>query len=116
MVVTDKPLLELGLLNATLEALKGHGVAVHIYDGVLPDPTQKVVNDGIAVLQQHNCDSVLAFGGGSSIDAAKVIALAAGNGCQAADCEGPTNALCRAYLYLPFPLPLVPARRRRLSR
>ena len=88
LVVTDKPLLELGVLNGTLEALKGHGVTVHIYDGVLPDPTQKVVDDGIAVLRQHNCDSVLAFGGGSSIDAAKVIALAGGNNCLAADCEG----------------------------
>ena len=88
LVVTDKPLLALGVLDGTLEALKGHGVTVHIYDGVLPDPTQKIVDDGIAVLRQHNCDSVLAFGGGSSIDAAKVIALAAGNNCQAADCEG----------------------------
>ena len=88
LVVTDKPLVELGVLNGTLEALEGHGVTAHIYDGVLPDPTQKVVNDGIAVLRQHNCDSVLAFGGGSSIDAAKVIALAAGNNCLAADCEG----------------------------
>ena len=88
LVVTDKPLVELGVLNGTLEALEGHGVTAHIYDGVLPDPTQKVVDDGIAVLRQHNCDSVLAFGGGSSIDAAKVIALAGGNNCLAADCEG----------------------------
>ena len=88
LVVTDKPLVELGILNGTLEALEGHGVTAHIYDGVLPDPTQKVVDDGIAVLRQHNCDSVLAFGGGSSIDAAKVIALAGGNNCLAADCEG----------------------------
>jgi alcohol dehydrogenase len=47
-----------------------------------------VVDNGITVLQQAQCDAVLAFGGGSSIDAAKVIALAAANDCQAEDCIG----------------------------
>ena len=88
LIVTDKPLLELGVLSGTLSALSEQGVETHVYDGVLPDPTQKVVDDGIAVLRQNNCDSVLAIGGGSSIDAAKVIALAGGNDCLAADCIG----------------------------
>lgn len=88
LVVTDKPLAALGLLDKTLAALNEQGVTTHVYDGVLPDPTQQVVDDGLAVLRQQHCDSVLAFGGGSSIDAAKVISLAAGNHCQAADCEG----------------------------
>ncbi len=88
LVVTDRPLVELGILSGTLAALADQGVKTRVYDGVLPDPTQKVVDDGLAMLRQYGCDSVLAFGGGSSIDAAKVIALAAGNNCQAADCAG----------------------------
>ena len=88
LLVTDKPLLDLGVLNGTLSAFETLGVKTQVYSGVLPDPTQKVVDDGIAMLMEHGCDSVLAFGGGSSIDAAKVIALAAGNHCQAADCIG----------------------------
>lgn len=88
LVVTDKPLRELGIPDATLAALSGHGVASAVYDGVLPDPTQKVVDDGIAMLKSEGCDAVLAFGGGSSIDSAKVIALASANGCLAADCIG----------------------------
>lgn len=88
LIVTDKPLVELGLLTETLDALSEYSVQAQVYDGVLPDPTRKVVNEGIAMLHANACDSVLAFGGGSSIDAAKVIALAAANHCQAQDCEG----------------------------
>ncbi|GHD31438.1 iron-containing alcohol dehydrogenase [Parahalioglobus pacificus] len=88
LIVTDKPLVELGVLDSTISALESHGVSATIYDGVLPDPTQKVVDDGLAVLAQSGCDAVLAFGGGSSIDAAKVIALAAANQCKAEDCLG----------------------------
>jgi alcohol dehydrogenase len=88
LVVTDKPLLQLGVLSGILETLQKHGVTTTIYDGVLPDPTVKVVDDGIAMLRQHRCDSVLACGGGSSIDAAKVIALAGANGLSAQECVG----------------------------
>jgi alcohol dehydrogenase len=88
LVVTDKPLLELGVLNPTLDALRQAGVDPVIYDEVQPDPTREVVDNGIERYRQGNCDSVLAFGGGSSIDAAKVIALGAANNCRAEDCIG----------------------------
>ena len=88
LVVTDKPLFELGALDGTINALQTAGAAAVVYDGVLPDPTQKVVDDGIDMLLREKCDAVLAFGGGSSIDAAKVIALGAGNNCRAADTIG----------------------------
>ena len=88
LVVTDKPLRELGVLDSTLASLQAHGVATSVYDGVLPDPTAQVVNDGIMMLKEQACDAVLAFGGGSSIDCAKVVALASANGCTAEDCGG----------------------------
>jgi alcohol dehydrogenase class IV len=88
LIVTDKPLRDLGILDATVAALHEAGVTTAIYDGVLPDPTQQVVDQGIDVYQREGCDSVLAFGGGSSIDAAKVIALGAANNCRAAACIG----------------------------
>lgn len=88
LVVTDKPLLELGVPNNTLEALKAAGTEPVIYDGVLPDPTQQVVDAGIDLFKREQCDALLAFGGGSSIDAAKVIALGAANNCRAEDCIG----------------------------
>lgn len=88
LIVTDKPLRELGVLDGTLSALESHGVNARVYDGVLPDPTAQVVNDGLAMLREHNCEAVLAFGGGSSIDCAKVIALAGANNCAAEACLG----------------------------
>jgi alcohol dehydrogenase class IV len=88
LIVTDKPLLELGVINPAITRLRERGVTTHIYDGVLPDPTVQVVDDGIACLKQNNCDCVLAFGGGSSIDAAKVIAMAGSNGFTAMECVG----------------------------
>jgi alcohol dehydrogenase class IV len=91
LVVTDKPLRELGVLDSTLAALASHGVSTRLYDGVLPDPTAKVVNAGIAMLKEHGCEAVLAFGGGSSIDCAKVIALGSANDCQAEECIGPNK-------------------------
>jgi alcohol dehydrogenase class IV len=88
LIVTDKPLRDLGVLDGTVAALQAAGVKTAIYDGVLPDPTQQVVDQGIDVYQREGCDSVLAFGGGSSIDAAKVIALGAANNCRSAACIG----------------------------
>jgi len=88
LIVTDKPLLELGVLTGILKTLQTHGVKTTIFDGVLPDPTVKVVDDGIAMLRANRCDAVLACGGGSSIDAAKVIALAGANGLGARECVG----------------------------
>ena len=88
LIVTDKPLRELGLLDKTLADLSDREVGYHIYDGVLPDPTMSVVDNGLAMLKIHGCDAVLAFGGGSSSDAAKVIALAGANGSNAEACLG----------------------------
>lgn len=88
LLVTDKPLRDLGVPDSTVAALTANGVESAVYDGVQPDPTVSVVNGGLAAYREHHCDAVLAFGGGSSIDAAKVIALAAGNNCQAEECLG----------------------------
>lgn len=88
LIVTDKPLRDLGVLDPAIATLQAHGVTPVVYDGVLPDPTQQVVDDGLDVYRGNHCDCVLAFGGGSSIDAAKVIALAAANDCSAAECVG----------------------------
>lgn len=82
LLVTDKPLCELGLIAPIAEQLKQHGIDSVIFDGVLPDPTTSLVRAGLAQLQQEHCDFVLGVGGGSSIDTAKIIAYAAGNHCD----------------------------------
>ena len=76
LVVTDKPLVELGIVERALAGLADAGVETVIYDGVMPDPSFQIVSEGAARYREHNCDSILAIGGGSSIDAAKIIGLA----------------------------------------
>ena len=74
LVVTDKPLRDLGIADKAVEALVAGGAELAWYDGVQPNPTFTQVDEGIAALKAHRADAVLAVGGGSSIDAAKVIA------------------------------------------
>lgn len=79
LIVTDAMLCELGLIDPLQKALSEAGVEVVVYQGVTPDPVWTVVEEGLTLLQAEQCDGVLGVGGGSSIDAAKVIALAANN-------------------------------------
>ncbi|MDX1733748.1 MAG: iron-containing alcohol dehydrogenase [Halioglobus sp.] len=73
LVVTDKPLRELGVVDQAVAALTESDVAVAIYDGVLPDPTFEQVAEGVALARQQQSEAVVAIGGGSSMDAAKII-------------------------------------------
>jgi alcohol dehydrogenase class IV len=75
LVVTDKPLVELGLVAQAIAGLAEEAVETVIFDGVLPDPTYGIVAEGRALYESENCDAILAVGGGSSIDAAKVIGV-----------------------------------------
>jgi alcohol dehydrogenase len=79
LVVTDKVLLELGVLDKIFERLQENGVDYNVYDGILPDPSYEQVEDGLKVLKRKKCEAILAVGGGSPIDASKAIAARATN-------------------------------------
>jgi alcohol dehydrogenase len=79
LVVTDAMLVKIGLLKPLLEKLGALGMKVTVYDGVLPNPTIEQIENGLALLKKESCTAILAIGGGSSIDAAKVIAARATN-------------------------------------
>lgn len=79
LLVTDAQLVKIGLVAEIEQQLKAAGVEAVVYDGVLPDPTIAQIEAGLDQYQQHQCQAVLAVGGGSSIDAAKVIAARAKN-------------------------------------
>ncbi len=88
LVVTDKPLRELGVVDKAIEALLAANIDVAYYDGVLPDPTFDQVTAGAAIARAHGSEVVLAIGGGSSMDAAKIIAAAATSSASPADWVG----------------------------
>ena len=79
LIVTDKVLVEIGLLKGIEERLKAEGVAYVIYDGILPDPTYDQIEAGLDILKNNQCEAILAVGGGSPIDASKAIAAKATN-------------------------------------
>jgi alcohol dehydrogenase class IV len=73
LIVTDAVLVKLGLVEPLHRALAEQGVDVAIHDGITPDPTYDVLQRGYEAARTHRSDAILAVGGGSVIDAAKVI-------------------------------------------
>lgn len=76
-IVTDEGLVQAGILAKVGDALDATGLAWTAFSGVQPDPTFAQVEAGLGQLGEAGCDAILALGGGSSMDAAKVIAAAA---------------------------------------
>lgn len=76
LLVTDAGVRAAGLVDRTLECLKGiENVAV--FDGTPSNPTEAAVRKALAVARESECDGLIALGGGSSIDCAKGVAIAA---------------------------------------
>lgn len=79
LIVTDRVVSEMGLPNALIEALSEGGTAHVVFDAVTADAPIPLIESGIAFYAKHRCDAIVAFGGGSPMDAAKTIALAVAN-------------------------------------
>ncbi len=79
LVVTDPLVAKLGLMAPLLQALKAGGTDYVVFDQITPDAPIALIEKGVAVFKKHACDAIVAFGGGSAIDAAKAIGLAAAN-------------------------------------
>ena len=79
LIVTDPMLVQLGLVAPIQQALESSGISVNVYDGVRPDPTVEQIEAGYDMCKANACDGIVAVGGGSSIDAAKVIGARAKN-------------------------------------
>jgi alcohol dehydrogenase class IV len=79
LIVTDSVLLSTGTVNPVIDSLEKSGIQAVTYDGVNSEPTLAHVESGLQLLKERNCDSLIACGGGSPIDAAKAIAVMATN-------------------------------------
>lgn len=63
------------LLERVVALLAQNGVEATVFEGVTPNPTKSQVEQAVALTKEFGCDFVLGLGGGSSVDAAKAIAL-----------------------------------------
>ncbi len=78
LLVTDPGLASLPMVEAALEACRGDGLGIALFSEVKGNPTGANVEAGVAAFKAGGHDGVIAFGGGSALDAGKTIAFAAG--------------------------------------
>lgn len=74
LVVTDKGLMNLHLLDGLFEGLDKAGINYVVYDGTQPNPTIDNIEEARALYINNCCSAVIAFGGGSPMDCAKAAA------------------------------------------
>ena len=79
LIVTDSIISKLGLLKDLTDALTAGGAKFVVFDEITADAPIPLIEKGIDFYQQHDCDAIVAFGGGSSMDASKAIAVAISN-------------------------------------
>lgn len=79
LFVTSPSPVRTGLVQPLIATLEAAGITVTLFDAIKPDPTVEQIEEVVEILKQARCDAVFVLGGGSCIDAAKVIAARAKN-------------------------------------
>ncbi len=82
LLVTDPGLAGLPMVADAVANCESAGLSIAVFSDIKPNPTGSNVDDGIAVYRAGNHDGVIAFGGGSGLDAGKAIAVAARQSCS----------------------------------
>ena len=77
LIVCDSGLIDTNSYNRVLESLKKADIKVEIFSEFTPEPDDEIIEKGLDVLKSNNCDSLIGFGGGSGMDVARGIAIAA---------------------------------------
>ncbi|NNF78804.1 MAG: iron-containing alcohol dehydrogenase [Rhizobiales bacterium] len=78
LLVTDPGIASLPITQTAVDAVRGGGLEVSVFSDVKPNPTASNVEAGVEAYKQGDHDGVIAFGGGSGLDAGKVIAFQKG--------------------------------------
>ncbi len=78
LLVTDPGLAKLPMVAAAVDAVKAGGLGIAVFSDIKPNPIGRNVDDGVAAYKKGKHDGVIAFGGGSALDAGKAVALMAG--------------------------------------
>ncbi|WP_029457364.1 iron-containing alcohol dehydrogenase [Solidesulfovibrio alcoholivorans] len=88
LLVTDKGVVAVGICKQVTDLLDAANMPYVVYDETVPNPTDKNVEDGVAIFKKNGCDSLITLGGGSSHDCGKGIGLLVSNGGKIHDYEG----------------------------
>ncbi|BBM02115.1 iron-containing alcohol dehydrogenase [Microbulbifer sp. GL-2] len=78
LLVTDPGLAGMSLIDRAYAPCRENGLELEVFSSIKGNPNGENINQGVQLLRDKNCDGVIAFGGGSAIDAGKAIALMAG--------------------------------------
>jgi alcohol dehydrogenase class IV len=73
LIVTDQNLVKAGIVAKVVEA--GPGVTVSIFDRITPEPGLDVIREAILAAKEYQPDAIVGLGGGSNMDAAKLVAI-----------------------------------------
>ena len=92
LVVTDPFMVSSGHVRHCLEPLASAGLAFSVFSDTVPDPTDTVIETGVAELARGSFDCLIGFGGGSPIDTAKAMAILAAGGGKMRDYKAPFAA------------------------
>ena len=79
LVVTTAGFIKRGSLEPLFNALKDKGIEYSVYSGIMPDPTITCIEEALKVYNDNNCECIIAVGGGSVMDASKIIGARAAN-------------------------------------
>ena len=88
LIVTDKVMIDLGNCAKVEKALTNQGIAYSIYSDICGEPTDTMIEKGLQIYKDENCDFLVALGGGSPIDSMKAIGSLVVNGGSISDYMG----------------------------
>jgi alcohol dehydrogenase class IV len=87
LLVTDPGVAALPMVQNIVDLCRAAGLGIQVFSDIKPNPTGSNVDDGIQAYKEGGHDGVIAFGGGSGLDAGKAIAVAAEQDCSMWDLE-----------------------------
>ncbi len=88
LLVTDPGVAEAGLLRGIREALEAEKIQADVFDGVIPEPPARVVDECARLARSEKYDVIIGIGGGSSLDTAKGVSIMATNEGKVLDYAG----------------------------
>lgn len=88
MIITDKGIVSAGIAEPIKNSLNESEIKFYLFDEVEANPKVSLIYKGVDLYNENKCDSIIAIGGGSSIDSAKAVGMIISNGGKVEDYEG----------------------------